>query len=84
VELESGNTRSHCEGNWFWKRLWTSRKTDYEMNESKIISVEQKLIYPIQLQTFLVGLNLPEQLPEFILKGKYSKQVFVCMDFTVG
>lgn len=54
------------------------------MNESKIISVEQKLIYPIQLQTFLVGLNLPEQLPEFILKGKYSKQVFVCMDFTVG
>jgi hypothetical protein len=38
------------------------RKADNEVNETKIFSVEQKLMYPIQHQTFLVGLNLFDQL----------------------
>jgi len=25
------NTRSHCKGNWLWKRLWTCRKAVYVM-----------------------------------------------------
>jgi hypothetical protein len=29
VEIERRSTRSHCEENWFWKRLWTGHKTDH-------------------------------------------------------
>jgi hypothetical protein len=33
LEIEIGSIRSHFVENSLWKRLWTSRKTDYEMNE---------------------------------------------------
>ena len=33
LETERGSTRSHSVENSLWKRLRTSRKTDYEMNE---------------------------------------------------
>ena len=46
----------------FWYRLWTCRRVDDEVNETKIISVELTLIHPIEHQTFLVGLNLIERL----------------------
>jgi hypothetical protein len=33
LEIERENTRSHSVENSPWKRLWTCRKVDYEMNE---------------------------------------------------
>ena len=30
--IERGSTRLHCAENCLWKRLWTGRKTDYELN----------------------------------------------------
>jgi hypothetical protein len=36
LEIERGSTRSHPVENSRWKRLWTFRKTDYEMVESKL------------------------------------------------
>ena len=29
MELEKGSSTSFCMGHWFWKRLWTGRKTKY-------------------------------------------------------
>ena len=33
VEIERGNTRSHSEENYPWKKPWTCRETDYGMIE---------------------------------------------------
>jgi hypothetical protein len=33
LEIERGHTSSHSVENWLWKRIWTCRKTGYEMNK---------------------------------------------------
>jgi hypothetical protein len=33
LEIDTGSTRSHSVESSLWKRLWTRRKTDYEMNK---------------------------------------------------
>jgi len=36
LEIERGNTRSQSLENSPWKKLWTSRKTDYMMNKCEV------------------------------------------------
>jgi len=39
---KKGSTRSHCVGNWFWKSLWTCRKTDDIVNKYKLLEGKNK------------------------------------------
>ena len=32
LETDKENTRSNSVADWFWKKIWTCRKTDYGMN----------------------------------------------------
>ena len=42
VSFDLGSSISHCVFNWFWNRLWTSRKADYGVEESKETAVIDK------------------------------------------
>jgi hypothetical protein len=47
LEIERGSTRSHYLENLLWKRLWTCRKTDHDMNECEGLAMAQAVTHTL-------------------------------------